>query len=280
MISTSEIYKVSKRVFPNSHTASYRQFEFEVVEKEVFRHPQLLDGMREDVFQVAAAARGWEDEQTLEFLRHNFKIGPLYEANAAVLVRTNGTLVGLGAAINNWHTEDKSIIHLCSLGILPAVQRRGLLQAIVALLWFSSLQDSELRKNFERERVYVSAITQSPYILAFLSRLFEVYPSPYCDAPDEDMVDVARRVATRFDDGVPFDPQTFILRDECNYFYKRTPYSSDRRINDLCDRSLRYDRGDVFVIVGRVVPSVVDRYVDQVASHYPELFNAIFKKQS
>ena len=267
---------MSHRVFPNGYLSSYRQFEFEVVPCDVFRHPQLLDSMREEVFQVAVRSRGWDDEQSLAFFRGNFKIGPLYEANSAVLIRANGTLVGLGGAVNNWHFRDKTIIHLCSLGLLPGVQSRGLLQAIVALLWFSSLQDDELRKNLERGRVYISSITQSPYILAFLNRLFDVYPSPYrTSAPDQDMVEVARQVVARFDAEVPFDPESFILRNECNYFFKRLPYSSDRQINEFCDRCLRYDEGDVFVIVGRIVPDKVNRYVDRIAQHYPELFNAL-----
>ena len=231
--------------------------------------------MREEVFQIAAAARGWDDEQSLEFFRSDFKIGPLYEANGAVLIRANEVLVGLGGAVNNWHVQDKTIIHLCSLGLLPEVQNRGLLQAIVALLWFSCLQENTLRENLDHGRVYVSAITQSPYILAFLSRLFDVYPSPQRTKPSEDMVGVGQQVAARFDGHIPFDAETFILRNECNYFFKRTPYSSDRQINEFCDRSLRYDQGDVFVIVGRVIPHVIDQYVHRVARHYPELFTAL-----
>jgi len=266
---------MSIRVFPNSYAGTYRHFEIEVVQKDVFRYPELLDSMREQIFQIAASSRGWSDKQALESIRHSFKIGPLYEANGVVLIRSNGTLVGLGGSVNNWHTDGKSIVHLCSLGLLPEVQNRGFLPAMVALLWLSSLQDDKLQRNFELERVYISAITQSPYILAFLSRLFDVYPSPHRTAPNEDMVDVARQVARRFDAEIPFDAENFILRNECKFFYKRTPYSSDRQINEFCDRNLRYDQGDVFVIVGRVIPHVVERYVNRVAKHHPELFTAL-----
>lgn len=261
--------------FPNSYIGTYRHFEFEVAQRDVFRYPQLLDDMREDIFRIAAAARGWDDEQALESMRHNFKIGPLYKANGVVLIRANGTLVGLGGSVNNWHTEDKSIVHLCSLGLLPEVQNRGFLQAMVALLWLSSLQDRTLRENFELEHVYISAITQSPYILAFLSRLFDVYPSPHRATPDPDMVEVAKQVAARFDGEIPFDAQSFVLRNECKFFYKHTPYSSDRKINEFCDSTLRYDQGDVFVMVGRVIPNVVKRYVNRVQKHHPELFAAL-----
>lgn len=265
---------MSKRLFPNSYTGTYRNFEFEVVQKDVFKRTHLLDQVREQIFDIAARARGWDDEQGLEVMRRNFKIGPLYEANGLVLIRSNGKLVGLGGSVNNWHIRDKSIVHLCSLGLLPEVQNRGFLQAMVALLWLSSWQDEKLRMNFELERVYVSAITQSPYILAFLSRLFDVYPSPH-STPEEDMVEVAQHVAARFDAEVPFDAEKFILRNECKFYYKNTPYSSNREINEFCDRSLRFDQGDVFVIVGRVIPHVVERYVNHVAKHHRELFSAL-----
>ena len=265
---------MSNHLFPTSYTGTYRQFEFEVMERNVFRFPHLLDNMRDQIFSIAAASRGWDDEQALKSMRAHFKIGPLYEANGVVLIRKNGVLVGLGGCVNNWHTADKSIVHLCSLGLLREVQNRGFLGAMIALLWMSSLQDARLRKNFGMQRVYISAITQSPYILAFLSRLFDVYPSPNVVKPDTHMVDVATQVAARFDADIPFDPMTFILRNECSFFYKRTPYSSNREINKFCDDRLRYDQGDVFVIVGRVIPDLVERYVNQVAMHHPELFTA------
>lgn len=265
---------MSNRLFPNSYIGMYRNFEFEVVQTDVYKHTHLLDQIREQIFDIAARARGWDDEQGLEAMRRNFKIGPLFEANGVVLIRSNGKLVGVGGTVNNWHVRDKSIVHLCSLGLLPEVQNRGFLQAMVALLWLSSWQDEKLRLNFEQERVYISAITQSPYILAFLSRLFDVYPSPH-GTPDEEMIEVAQHVAARFDAEIPFDAEKFILHNECKFYYKRTPYSSNREINEFCDRSLRFAHGDVFVIVGRVIPHVVERYVAHVAKHHRELFAAL-----
>lgn len=266
---------MSLRLFPDSYTGTYRDFEFEVALKGVFKYPPLLDQMREEIFNIAARARGWDDEQGLAAMRQNFKIGPLYEANGVVLIRSNGALVGIGGSVNNWHVQDKSIVHLCGLGLLPEAQNRGFLPAMIALLWLTSWEDEALRKNFERERVYVSAITQSPYILAFLSRLFEVYPSPNRTAPDEDMIEVAKHVVARFDADIPFDEQKFILRNECKFFYKRMPYSSNRQINDFCDQNLRFDQGDVFVVVGRVLPHLVRRYVNNVSRHHPELLTAL-----
>jgi len=266
---------MSNGLFPGSYTGTYRDFEFEVVPNGVFKYPQLLDEVREQIFNIAARARGWDDEQGLTAMRSNFKIGPLYEANGVVFIRSNGAIVGLGGSVNNWHVGDKSIVHLCSLGLLPEVQNKGFLQGMIALLWLISWQDERLRRNFESERVFISAITQSPYILAFLSRIFDVYPLPYRTLPDEEMVEVAQHVAARFDGEIPFDAEKFILRNECKFFYKRTPYSSDREINEFCERSLRFDRGDVFVIVGRVIPARVERYVNHVAKRHPELFTAL-----
>lgn len=266
---------MSFRLLPDSYTGTYRDFEFEVALKGVFKYPPLLDQIREEIFNIAARARGWDDDQGLAAMRRNFKIGPLYEANGLVLIRSNGALVGLGGSVNNWHVQDKSIVHLCGLGLLPEAQNRGFLPAMIALLWVTSLEDETLRKNFVRERVYISAITQSPYILAFLSRLFDVYPSPHRTEPDDDMIEVAQHVVARFDAGISFDAKRFILRNECKFFYKRTPYSSDRQINEFCDQNLRFDQGDVFVVVGRVLPHLVRRYVNRVSRHHPELFTAL-----
>jgi acetylornithine deacetylase/succinyl-diaminopimelate desuccinylase-like protein len=42
-----------------------------------------------------------------------------------------------------------------------------------------------------------------------------------------------------------------VLREECDFFHRRIPYSTDRAVNRLCDERLRYAAGDTFVLVGR-----------------------------
>ncbi|MBI2910352.1 MAG: hypothetical protein HYX92_22130 [Chloroflexi bacterium] len=268
---------MSHRLFPQSFAAVYRGVDVEVVASGAFEHPHLLDQIREQVLNVAALSRGWDDPQGSETLRRNFKIGPLYEANALMLIRRNGSLVGLVGSVNNWHVDsgDKTIVHMCCLALQPEVQNRGFLQVSMALLWLISQQNDVLRRNYSRQRVYISAITQSPYILAYLQSMFDVYPSPYRARATPDMTNVAQRVARRFDEHVAFDPSTFILRKECNFFYKRIPYSSNPDINHFCDQNLRYDQGDVFVVIGNVIPSNIDSYIQVVSKRYADLFNIL-----
>jgi hypothetical protein len=266
---------MSHRLFPESALVSYREFDLELLQSGAFRHPDLLDSIRDEVFNVAARARGWNDPEGLATMRAHFKIGPLYEANALALIRRNACLVGLVGSVNNWHLADKSIVHLCSLGLLPSAQKRGFVPTLLGLLWLWSWQDEVLQRNYANRQVYISGITQSPFILGFLHRLFDVYPSPYRAAPDREMVEVAQNVVARFDADLILDPERFILRNECRFFYRRIPYSSDRQINEFCDRNLRYSQGDVFLIVGRVVPEAIETHIAWVNAQYPELFDAL-----
>jgi hypothetical protein len=130
------------------------------------------------VLRIAALSRGWDDPQMLELFRQHFKIGPLYEANALALVYQDDRLVGLAGTVNDWAIPEGSIVHLCSLGLLPQVQRRGFLPAFMSLLWLGTLRDPTISANLQRGRLFTTAITQSPYIIGLMHRIAEVYPCP------------------------------------------------------------------------------------------------------
>jgi hypothetical protein len=261
--------------FPDSARCRYREFELELLEREASRHPERLARLRQEVLHIAARSRGWDTAEALEAMRHSFKIGPLFEVNALALIRREGTLVGLMGAVNNWHVDGRSIIHLCSLGLLPEAQNRGFMQALLALLWLVSARDEYLARSYREGHAFVSAITQSPYVIAFLSRVFDTYPSRERSVPEPEMVEVARAVARRFDRDVPLDPDTLVLRNECEFRYRNTPWSLNREVNDLCRRRLRIDQGDVFVVVGRAEPARLDSLVASVRRRYPELFQTL-----
>jgi hypothetical protein len=257
--------------FSDSALVRIGEIEFELVERDVYRQAGLLDGLREEVIEIAAASRGWDSPEDLALFRRSFKIGPLYEARALALVRRAGRLVGLAGSVNDWTVEEGSIVHLCSLGLLPDVQARGILPALMLLLWEANLRDPVIESNFHQHRTFISAITQSPYILWFLSRIADIYPSPDRTAAEADEVAVARRVAARFDSHLALDEEGFILHGECEFRYRRIPYSLDRRLNRFCDRKLRYDEGDVFVVVGRVRPEKLETFCRQVETSCPDL---------
>ncbi len=263
---------MSNLLFPNSIAVAYEDFDLEVVPEECRRYPHLLEEIKEQVLDVATRSRGWDDMSSLQHMRAHFKLGPLYHANSLVLIRRAGKLVGLAGTVNDWHVPQGSIVHLCSLGLLPEAQRRGFLPVLLAILWGVTLQNPRCYEDFQNDRVFATAITQSPYLYALFHRLFALYPSPEREIVPEAIRQIGKAVVDRFDADLTLDEERLILRDECKFFYRRTPYSSDRKLNAFCDRALRYAQGDVFVLVGKAVSAQVAQYNRVVAGMHPQLF--------
>jgi hypothetical protein len=103
-----------------------------------------------------------------------------------------------------------------------------------------------------------------------MSRIADIFPSPDREVPEPDEIAVARQVVARFDPHLALE-DGFILRNECEFRYRRIPYSLDRRLNRFCDRKLRYDQGDVFVVVGRVNAGKLEAFRRQVETAFPDL---------
>jgi hypothetical protein len=263
-------------LFPNSFGFSYQDFDIELVPEGCRHFPRLLESIQEQVLNVATLSRGW-DERSLEHMRAHFKLGPLYQANAVVLIRRNGMLVGLGGTVNDWRVPQGSLVHLCSLGILPDAQRRGFLPVLLGILWELTLHRPEVRDDFRNRRTFITAITQSPYLYAMLHQLFDLYPSPDHPFVPLEIQNVAHAVVKRFDEELQLDDEHLILRNECRFFYQRTPYSRNRELNSFCDRNLNYRHGDVFVLVGRVIPERITLYIESQAQIYAELYRRFWK---
>jgi len=263
-----------ERFLPDSQLLSVMGLELELIRRGASAHRDALDSLREEVITIAARSRGWDDTQTLDEFRRNFKIGPLYETNALALLRDRGRLVGLAGTVNNWEVGDRSIVHLCSVGLLPEYQNRGVMPVLMGILWVLNWQDPTLRRNYAAGRAWVSAITQSPYMVGYLDHLFEIHPSPHRGPPDEDTRLLARAVVARFDDHIPLDEDRLILRDECNFFYRELPPARDPLITRFCQEQLRVDHGDVFVVIGRVTPRI-EPYVHAIQAAYPEAFQPL-----
>jgi len=275
---------MTRRTFPDSHLVSWQGFELEIVENRPLHDDSRLDRLREEVLGIAALSRGWDDPETMRFFRDKFKIEPLYEANGLVLVYQRDVLVGLAGTVNNWPVKQGSIVHLCSLGLMPQVQRRGLLQAFMSLLWLASLRDPRVRHDFLRGALYATAITQSPYILGLIQRVADLFPSPDRAAPRADEREIAEQVLARFDPHTLFDTESFILRSECEFRYRRAPLSLDRRLTHFCNERLRYNEGDVFLAVGTVRQSKLSQFLEQQrrvnADLLDTLLEAVLEKQS
>jgi len=177
--------------------------------------------------------------------------------------------------VNNWHIGAGAIVHLCSVGLLGEIQARGFIPCLMCVLWQLCLQDERLLLEYRRGRLYATAITQSPYLLAMLDRLFGIFPSPSRAVPDPDEVSVARAVVERFDEHLALEEDTFVLRRECQFFYREEPRSLDAAWNDYCRRVLRSSDGDVFVAVGRAVPERLEPFMRRVQQRYPDLTAAL-----
>jgi hypothetical protein len=258
-------------LFPHSIVVPYRSFTIEVQRSNASAYPHLLDTLQDEALTVAAVSRGWTEREELQAFRQTFKLGPLYEANALALIRRGGILKGLAGSVNNWRSGPGSIVHLCSVGLLPEAQARGFIPCLLRLLWLLCLQDDGIRADYEAGRLYVSGITQSAYLMAMLDRLFRIFPSPARRIPEAEELEVARTVAGRFASGLTLEEDTFVLREECRFFYREEPASLQRDWNDYCRRTLRTRAGDVFVAVGRAVPERLEPYLMQVQRQYPEL---------
>lgn len=262
-------------LLPGSALVSYQGLQVEMLVDGAAAHAEAIELIREDVMAIAAKSRGWtSDAEMAEFARV-FKIGSLFKADALALVWEDERVVGVMGTVYHPAPDGGLVLHLCSLGLLPRVQNRGLLPTLFGLLLDMVSSRPGSPELFATGRLYLTAVTQSPLIISFLSGVGDAFPSPDREAADPDVVEVAKSVMSRFDPDVPFDPETFVLRDECEFAYRRLPYSRDRRLNEYCDARLRYDHGDTFILVNRVRPEPVARFVMACAKTNPQLYAAL-----
>lgn len=262
-------------LFPDSVVVRHDGLTFELKPYGAADHPHLVARIRDDALDVAARSRGWNEPEEIASFAKVFKIEPLFEADGLALVWRDGRVVGLAGFCYEQGPRDGLVLHTCTLGLLPQVQNRGVLPALFALLWEVADARAGSPELYASGRVHLTAITQNPFIIAFLSQVADVFPGPDSVAPDPDALWVARRILDRFDPGVAFDPQTFVLREECAFFYRRIPYSSDARLNAFCDSRLRYAKGDTFMLVGKARPGAVLSFRRSVARAYPKLHKTL-----
>ncbi|GLY30460.1 hypothetical protein [Kineosporia sp. NBRC 101731] len=260
------------RLFPAGMCASHEDLEIELVAENVHQHTDLLESIRDQVVRLAALSRGWDSAEQLEHFHQVFKLESLFHADSLALLRQEGTLVGLAGVVRDRTPSGASILHVGSLALMPSVQRRGILPVLFGVLWDFLLETPEIHRNVRDGHAYLTAITQSPYIMSFLGAVCDMYPAPDSPAPDDEQREVARLVVERFDPEVEFDPDTFILREEAQFFYRETPYSSNRALNEYCDSRLRYSAGDTFALVGRMRAEPLDAFRDYCEKAYADLY--------
>jgi hypothetical protein len=261
-------------LFTGSTTFTWREFQFEALERDAYKQNQALAQLAPAVLELAARSRGWCSPDEQEGFRRDFKIGPLFEARGLALVWRQEQLVGIAGCVNDWWWGERQLLHLCSLGIAPEAQSRGLLPGLMLLLWSVLLRSPATRLSVARGTTYVSAITQSPYLMHYFDNLFEIFPSPDRE-PDEVVRDLAGAVVDRYDPDVKFEPDKLILRGECRFRYRDLPVARNRRWTAYCLERLDYDRGDVFVAIGKVVPAKLNPILRRTAAMAADLAAAI-----
>lgn len=252
-------------LLPGSVIADHDGFQVEMLTGGVAEHGTLLERVRGDVLEVAARSRGWTSAAEIEEFSAAFKIEPLFRMDALALIWRDGRIVGLVGTTYHLGPDDSLVLHLGSLGLLPRAQNRGFLPVLFSLLLDLVGDLPGTAERYRRGRVYLTAVTQSPYIMRLLRRVSTLYPSPDLAAPDEHMVEVAADVMATFEPDVTFDPTSFVLRNEAQFSYRKLPNSIDRELNELCASMLRYDEGDTFIAVGRVRPADAERFMRSAA---------------
>lgn len=262
-------------LFPDSVVVRHDGLTFELKPYGAADHPHLVERIRDDALDVAARSRGWHEPEEIASFAEVFKVKSLFEADGLALVWHGDRVVGLAGFCYEQGPRDGLVLHTCTLGLLPQVQNRGVLPTLFGLLWEVADARAGHAELYASGRVHLTAITQNPFIIAFLSQVADVFPSPDSVGPDPDTLWVARRVLDRFEPEVPFDPKTFVLREECAFFYRNIPYSSDARLNAFCDSHLRYSKGDTFMLVGRARLGAVLAFRRSAARAYPELHEAL-----
>jgi hypothetical protein len=260
---------------PGSTVLPYGRFEFELLAEGASTHPEALTRLSADVLQVAARSRGWTEPAEIARFARAFTLQPLFEADGLALVWRDGRLVGLAGAVHRLDLPGGAIVHLCSVGFLPEAQNRGFLAALFRVLWDVVGRVPRLAEPFRSGNAYLTAITQSPYLVSFLSRVSDLHPAPGRGAPGPRTLEVARRVHACFDPDIRLDPRTLVLREECGFAYRAIPYSTDREVNRFCDARLRYAAGDTFLLVGRVRPEVVAGFSSWLERRDPGLLAAL-----
>jgi hypothetical protein len=194
---------------------------------------------------IVAQARGWQEPADIAKLRESYKFGPMLSASLIFIVRQQEQVTGL-CSVRFLDCDGEAIVHLSNASLLPGRQGNG----VMMMVGLSALSRYNARLAPQGKQCrYATCITQSPVVYGALFAHGTMYPSLSSEPAPESIKTIARYIAHEFNPGLPFDEDRFILRNECQFFYKVVPRYRDPRVNELFDSSLRYYEGDVLVLV-------------------------------
>ncbi|MCC6554904.1 MAG: hypothetical protein IT372_18175 [Polyangiaceae bacterium] len=198
--------------------------------------------------EIVARARGWQEPADMAKIRESYKFEPMMTANLIFVVRRQDQVSGI-LSVKFLSCDGEPIIHLSNGSLLPGRQGSGVMTPVG--LSAISRYNARLAPEGKTCR-YLTGITQSPVVYGLLSTHGTMYPRLSSEPAPEPIKKMARYIAREFNPGLPFDEDRFILRNECQFFYKVVPRWRDPKVNEFFDSSLRYYEGDVFVVVLRL----------------------------
>jgi len=217
----------------------------DVIDADECRDQLTRETLFDHTIDIVARARGWQEPDDLAKLRASYKFGPMLSANLIFIVRQQEQVTGL-CSVRFLNCDGEAILHLSNASLLPGQQGNG----VMMMVGLSALSRYNARLARQGKICqYATCITQSPVVYKVLSAHGTVYPRLSSEPAPESIKKIARYIAHAFNPGLPFDENRFILRNECQFYYKVIPRYRDPKVNDLFDSSLRYYEGDVFVLV-------------------------------
>jgi len=245
-----------------------RTLEFAGLRVEVIDNPRQhlrKEDIFDQVIEVVAEARGWQQASEKTALRQTYKFKPFLDDDTVFIIRQDGQARGF-CSFRRFTSGTDHVIHMSNAAMAPDLQARGAM-LFVGLFYPAFLSDrrADFLQNVILENQYVTFISQSPVVYGAMRKRGVLYPDVDGRPAPENVRDIARLIANEINPHLEFNPETFVIRKECSFFYKDVPRYSDPAVNEFMDRSLRYADGDVVVGVLRVSTDAVRSVFRQLA---------------
>lgn len=199
----------------------------------------------EDAIRLVATARGWTKESEIDEMRKTYKFNPFLVADMICIAHRGREVCGL-VTFRYFDLDGEPIMHVSNSSMTPELQGKN------AMTYMAFAGLAKARQRLEGKgppRQWVTLITQNPVVYGIFSSRGEMYPPVDGSPIPDDAKKVASFIHDEFVPNVSFDPETFILRDECQFFYSQIPRWKDQRVNDWFDKNLRYYQGDTIIMV-------------------------------
>ncbi|RKH56235.1 hypothetical protein [Corallococcus llansteffanensis] len=196
----------------------------------------------EDAVRLVAAARGWETPQDVAQLAAHYKFAPLLKADLICVAREGLRVLGL-CTYRFLSGGGARLLHTSNSSMLPELQGKGIMTHIM----YAAL--SRFMRRFPEGPHYLTLITQSPVVYGAMHARGQLYPALDGSPAPGNIQEIGRFLAHEFNPGLTFDEERFVIRNECQFFYKQVPRYRDPKVNTFVDGLLRYREGDVMVLV-------------------------------